>query len=177
MYTDAHFRSHIYDLQRFLRRIQRAQGHVQPLAPDGIFGPETAAAVRDFQRRRGLPVTGTADFATWSEIYAQFLALISADMSPANAAFFPIDGALCPGAKGPSVAALQLILNTAVPHFPTIPPIPLTGEYDVQTADAVRRAQGVFQLPQTGCTDRATWEALALFHNGFFSRTPLTWTL
>ena len=55
MYTDEQRRSHIYDLQTFLRRIQRDQGYPNPIAPDGIFGPETAAAVRDFQRQNSLP--------------------------------------------------------------------------------------------------------------------------
>ena len=52
-----------------------------------------------------------------------------------------------------------------------------TGEYDADTEESVRRAQGVFQLPQTGETDRATWAALTLFHNSFFGRTPLAWTM
>ena len=54
MYTDSQRRTHIYDLQRFLRRIQQEQGAAQPLAPDGLFGPETAAAVRDFLERIGV---------------------------------------------------------------------------------------------------------------------------
>lgn len=179
MYTDAQRRGHIYDLQRFLRRIQRAHGHPQPLTPDGIFGPETASAVRDFQRRNGLPVTGTADFETWTLVYAQFLALTVGDTLPGSAAFFPAgaDSCLSPGDKGAAVFALQLMLDTAAPHFSGVPLVPLTGEYDRDTTEAVRRAQGVFQLPQTGCTDRATWEALALFHNSFFGRTPLSWQL
>ena len=65
MYTDEQRRRHIYDLQTFLRRIQRDQGYPNPIAPDGIFGPETAAAVRDFQRQNSLPVTGAADYGTW----------------------------------------------------------------------------------------------------------------
>ena len=70
---------------------------------------------------------------------------------------------------------LQLMLGTALPHFSISAPVPLTGEYDADTVAGVRRAQGVFLLPQTGVTDRATWEALALFHNSFFGRTPLSW--
>ena len=51
----------------------------------------------------------------------------------------------------------------------------VTGTYDADTTAGVRRAQAVFLLPQTGETDRATWEALALFHNSLFGRTPLAW--
>lgn len=177
MYTDEQRRSHIYDLQTFLRRIQRGQGYAQPLAPDGIFGPETASAVRDFQRQNSLPVTGTADYDTWTAIYQAYLVLLAGDTLPQAVIFFPAsaDATLSTGDKGPSVLVLQLMLGTAMPHFADMLPVPLTGEYDAATVAGVRRAQGVFQLPQTGVTDRATWEALALFHNSFFGRTPLGW--
>ena len=35
------------------------------LIVDGIFGRETQQAVRVFQAREGLPVTGIADLQTW----------------------------------------------------------------------------------------------------------------
>ena len=126
MYTDSQRRTHIYDLQRFLRRIQREQGAVQPLAPDGIFGSETAAAVREFQRRGRLPVTGTADFATWTAIYAAYRALTDLDALPAAVDFFPagMDAKLKRGDKGPSVFVLQLMLGTATPHFGNALPVP-----------------------------------------------------
>ena len=57
MYTDAQKRSHIFDLQTFLRRIQQAEGSATPLVPDGIFGSQTAAAVREYQQQNCLPVT------------------------------------------------------------------------------------------------------------------------
>lgn len=179
MYTEAQRRAHIDNLQRFLRRIQRAQGHLQPLAPDGLFGAETAAAVRDFQRQNGLPVTGTADYDTWTRIYAQYLPLIVGDVLPTAAVVFPpgADACLSPGARGAAVLAVQMMLNTAAPHFSSVPPVPLTGVYDADTTAAVRRAQTVFLLPVTGVTELATWEALALFHNSFAYRTPLPWLL
>lgn len=55
--------------------------------------------------------------------------------------------------------------------------MPLTGEYDSDTQAAVRRAQQIFQLPQTGLTDRATWQALTGLHNALFRRTPLGWSM
>lgn len=36
---------------------------------DNVFGPATEAAVRDFQRRVGLPVTGIVDEATWRRLF------------------------------------------------------------------------------------------------------------
>ena len=35
---------------------------------DGIYGPATAAAVKEFQSVFGLPVTGVIDFPTWYKI-------------------------------------------------------------------------------------------------------------
>ena len=88
MYTDEQRRSHIFDLQTFLRRIQRDQGYARPIAADGIFGPETAAAVRDFQRHNGLPVTGTADYDTWTAVFRAYRALTAGDVLPGSIARF-----------------------------------------------------------------------------------------
>ncbi len=179
MYSDEQRRSHIYDLQRFLRRIEQEQGYPQPLTPDGIFGPETEAGVKDFQRRNGLPITGTADYETWTLIFNQYLALRPGDTMPATVLFFPtgMDGKLAPGNRGIPVLALQMLLNTPVTHYANLTPIPLTGEYDAATANAVSKAQRSFRLAETGTTDRATWDALALLHNSLFERTPLEWEL
>lgn len=43
-----------------------AQIGVDPLAVDGVYGPATAAAVREFQRRWGLTMDGWAGQETWS---------------------------------------------------------------------------------------------------------------
>jgi len=39
-----------------------------PGAADGVMGPGTESAVRDYQRAQGLPVTGTLDAATLSSL-------------------------------------------------------------------------------------------------------------
>ncbi len=179
MYTDAQKRSHIFDLQTFLRRIQQSEGSPAPLVPDGIFGRETIAAVREYQQHNGIPVTGTADFRTWTAIYTAYAALIAGDALHMRAAFFPpeSDAVLQPGVKSPSVYVLQLMLSELAPHYNQLAAVPLTGEYDSDTQAAVRRAQKIFQLPETGITDRATWQALTGLHNALFRRTPLGWVL
>lgn len=179
MYTDSQRRTHIYDLQRFLRRVQQAGGHPQPLIPDGIFGPETSAGLRAFQQQNRLPVTGTADLDTWTLLYDRYLALAAADLPPAAPAFFPTapDATLRADSRGPAVFVLQLLLSSAVPHFTDTAPIPLTGVYDTDTARAVRQAQQAFLLPPTGETDRATWDALVHLHDSLFERPPLLWLL
>ncbi|MGE5552876.1 MAG: LysM peptidoglycan-binding domain-containing protein [Betaproteobacteria bacterium] len=39
------------------------------LTVDNIFGPATEGAVREFQRRSGLPVTGVVDESTWRRLF------------------------------------------------------------------------------------------------------------
>lgn len=63
MYSEEQKSQHIYDLQTCLRRLQQERG-VSPLVPDGIYGAETAEAVRAHQRECGLPVTGRVDRET-----------------------------------------------------------------------------------------------------------------
>lgn len=179
MYTEEQRRLHIFDLQRFIRRIQLETDRISPVVPDGIYGPETAAAVREFQQSNGLPVTGTADFDTWTLIYEQYAILAAGDGFPVCTQFFPPDSdvSLTPGAKGYSVYALQLLLNTLATHFSDVRHVPITGEYDEETTAAVKQAQAHFRLPQTGVTDRYTWNALASAHNVYHHRPPLSWVL
>lgn len=179
MYSEEQLRQHIYDLQTFLRRIQLESGHPRPLTRDGIYGPETAAAVREFQRQNGLRVTGTADFDTWTLIYAQYVPLALGDALPAAVQVFPpdSDAVLRPGAKGSAVSVLQIMLNTMAAHFSNMPLLAVTGEYDADTTAAVTQAQARLRLPQTGETDRATWNALAAFHNAHVHAPPLHWVL
>ena len=58
----------IRSLQSMLRLLQRHAGKPTTVVPDGIFGPETARAVREFQQQNGLPVTGAADLTTWNAV-------------------------------------------------------------------------------------------------------------
>ena len=62
----------VRQMQEQLNRIADAYPALPKIAADGIFGPATAAAVRDFQSVFGLPATGKVDYPTWykiSEIY------------------------------------------------------------------------------------------------------------
>jgi murein DD-endopeptidase MepM/ murein hydrolase activator NlpD len=44
--------------------------HQLQIVEDGIFGPQTEGAVKDFQRSKGLAVTGIVDVRTWVEVFA-----------------------------------------------------------------------------------------------------------
>lgn len=55
-----------------IKLVQAKINQINPrrgLAVDGIFGPATEKAVRDFQRFFKLRVTGVVDAATWNKLY------------------------------------------------------------------------------------------------------------
>ena len=61
-------RANVYELQTYLRYISRFVKSIPLVNPDGIYGPKTKEAVIEFQKAFGLPVTGEADFETWTRI-------------------------------------------------------------------------------------------------------------
>ncbi len=61
------------------------------------------------------------------------------------------------GASGDKVRQLQTQLNRIARNFPAVPTVTPDGIYGPATAEAVRVFQGIFDLPQTGVTDYATW--------------------
>ena len=61
-----------WQMQEELNTIAGAYPALPKIDADGIFGPATREAVRDFQSVFGLPATGIVDYPTWykiSEIY------------------------------------------------------------------------------------------------------------
>ena len=58
----------VRQLQEQLDAISSVYTAIPDIAPDGIYGPATAEAVRKFQSIFGLPQTGVVDFATWYKI-------------------------------------------------------------------------------------------------------------
>lgn len=62
----------VRQLQEQINVISDAYPAIPKVNVDGIYGPATAASVREFQSVFGLPITGTVDYRTWykiSEIY------------------------------------------------------------------------------------------------------------
>jgi LysM repeat protein len=118
----------------------RAQGLYRgPI--DAISGPGTVAAVRDFQRMQGLPVTGLADART------------RAAMGPLGR---PLFGArtLHRGAFGWDVAVLQFLLVRQGIS------VPVNAYFDGPTLHGVRLMQERLHLPRDGVVGPHTFAAL-----------------
>ncbi|MCD7907912.1 MAG: peptidoglycan-binding protein [Clostridium sp.] len=58
----------VQQMQEQLDTIATVYSAIPRVNPDGIYGEQTAAAVREFQSIFGLPQTGVVNFATWYKI-------------------------------------------------------------------------------------------------------------
>ena len=65
----------VRQLQEQLDAIATVYTAIPRVAADGIYGPATAAAVREFQSIFGLPPTGVTDFATWYKVSHIYVAV------------------------------------------------------------------------------------------------------
>ena len=100
---------------------------------DGVYGNSTDTAVREFQRRHGLPVNGRTTPDTWSKLVVS----------------------LKPGAHGEAVAALQRLLIEKRGSD-----LDVDATFDAATRSAVARFQRHDGLDDTGSEGTATWRRL-----------------
>ena len=153
----------VRELQYLLLFLSQFDEAVRPVAADGIFGPETRAAVEDFQADAGLTVTGVVDRPTWELIYRRYV--VYRDSLPEG--YFtvttrPYPGApLRQGSRGEDVRVLQGWLNRIGEVYSAVPPLSTDGIYGPDTAEAVRAFQRIAGLDPTGVTASYTWEAAA----------------
>ena len=61
------------------------------------------------------------------------------------------------GSRGQAVKTIQEQLNRIARNYPLIPKIAQDGIWGPKTANSVKVFQGIFNLPQTGVVDYATW--------------------
>ena len=165
MYTEEQRRAHVRGLQQDLRMIQNAQNLPLPKI-SGVYDAPTVQAVRQFQLRAGLPVTGETDLSTWDRIVQEANHLRAQTALPLAVRIFPGAAQVAaPGDRGRFLYILQGILNGLSAQYPALLPLPYTGVYDAATERAVRRLQQNSGLPATGRLDAATWNALAYLYS------------
>lgn len=152
----------VRSLQTMLRVIGEQDEAHPSVVPDGIYGPNTVAAVTAFQRRYGLPVTGVTDQATWDAIVAVYEpALVFVDEAQ------PIEVILSPnqvirrGEEHPNLYLAQAMLAVLSRAYGISMP-GLTGVLDLPTEESLSGFQELSRLPMTGTLDKLTWKHLAL---------------
>ena len=137
-----------------VKRLQRVFARMKVLAPDdvdGVFGPQTEDAVKDFQQSNGLVVDGVVGPITWSHVHPY------REASPTLQA----------GSLGPVVAMLQGVLKTGFGYTGAI-----DGIFGPATEAVVRQYQTDSGLPVTGGHGRADLDG-ARRRRGRNAREPL----
>lgn len=155
------------NLQRYLRQLAYFDNSIPFVPIDGNVGSDTTDAIRAYQARRGLPVTGVADQETWEALYEDYLLSLEEESPPSPFSPFPSSPkgyALKLGDKGFPVSAVQHMLEEISVFLP-ISPVEITGTYDDATRDAISEVQTRYLLPVTGETDKLTWNALVRLYN------------
>jgi len=140
---------------RQVELLQRELG----ISVDGVYGPETEAAVQRFQASRGLTVDGLAGPATNAALrdHAPATALTAsvhsefASDTQGETATAPEEGSAQPAVGGNAVARLQSAL-----HLPT------DGDFGPETEAAIRRLQARHGLTVDGVAGPATWSVIGV---------------
>ncbi len=125
----------VKSLQRKLKRLGYLDGDA-----DGIYGQQTASAVKTFQKEEKISITGAADEKTLSRV---------------NSVYADETGELSLGSKGRKVIRLQnqLLLHGYDPGL-------VDGVYGDSTRRAVAELQDEEEMPVTGAADETVWDAL-----------------
>lgn len=164
-YTTRDHRAHVRELQQMLRAVLPPDsGALPPVS--GAFGPETARAVGEFQRLSHLEETHRVDLATWDALAASYRAHLLQLQPPGEVSPFPgRETVIYPGDQSPWLPIAQTMLRQLANRFSNLPLPELTGRWDENTQQAVRRLQQAAHLPESGQLDKATWDALAAAYN------------
>jgi peptidoglycan hydrolase-like protein with peptidoglycan-binding domain len=136
----------------------------EPVAVDGIFGPQTKQAVETYQRIRDLTPDGIVGTNTWNslknsynEIYAVFDQQSS---SPVPVFPLPAGQTLVLGSEGPAVLQVQTWLNILSSVYPEITSQPETGYFGQTTRTNVIAFEELFGLSPSGIVNAPTWGRL-----------------
>ncbi|WP_161634961.1 peptidoglycan-binding domain-containing protein [Leptolyngbya sp. Heron Island J] len=133
----------VTELQRRLSR-----NGLFPTVVNGIYGPATTQAVRQFQRIRRLDVTGIADQDTL-DLLGVNLDLIPVGLSHPDHGFISSDS-ITPNSSREDIRTLQRVLRMFGFN------ITADGVYGSQTRQAVRTYERTAGLPVDGIADRTT---------------------
>ncbi len=167
--------SEVSNVQYLLSYIAEFFDTVSPVTVDGIFGPSTAEAVRNFQRTFELPVSGTVDLATWDVLYRTYIGFISTvPQKYIEGNIIPYGGIpLRRGSESESVRVLQEYISYIAEFYPELSPVSPTGFFGEMTENAVKTLQRLLGIEPTGTVAAPTWDAISGLYSDLYNGNRL----
>jgi peptidoglycan hydrolase-like protein with peptidoglycan-binding domain len=176
----------VKSVQTRLNRISTNYPLIPKINPvNGVFGRDTEDAVKAFQHIFNLAEDGVVGKPTWYKIQyvyndaKKLSELASAAMTSDNVSKKYHD-ILKQDDTGPKVALVQYLLSFAAQYMQAINPIQITGNFDTETAAAVRGFRRIMNLANDAVVDEDTYNKLFDVYMGllnapdrtiFYSRT------
>lgn len=108
---------------------------------------------------------GYAPYDILTSFYGTDIVLESAKEVKGSPKSYP-GSVLKVGSNGAPVKTVQEFINAIAKNYPLIPKVPVNGQYDAKTAEQVKVFQQVFNLPETGEVDYATWYKISDIYVG-----------
>lgn len=151
----------VQDVQTYLKQQGFYTGQI-----DGLYGPNTVLAVRNFQQSRNLIADGMVGPRTWAALVGMASVTTPpptvsptvgdlSNYSPTNAPM------LTTGSQGDAVSDVQGFLRRRGFYNG-----PINGFYSPQTTQAVLEFQGQMGLNQDGIVGPRTWNAMRQYQIG-----------
>ena len=165
----------VNNVQYLIAYLAQFYDTIPAVAVDGIYGSDTANAVRSVQRTFDLPITGAVDYATWDVMYRTYLGFLEA------IPFKYIEGNVLPypgiplrlGSESEVVRILQEYINYIANFIPEIPSVSPTGYFGTQTQAAVIALQNFFGIEPTATVGAATWDAITNLYSDLYNGNRL----
>lgn len=108
---------------------------------------------------------GKTPYEILTTYYGNDIELVTAEVVKGSPSSYP-GYDLTLGSTGAEVETIQDQLNRISQNYPLIPKSSVDGVYGANTEEAVKVFQGVFNLPQTGVVDYATWYRISDIYVG-----------
>ena len=158
----------VQNLQYYLAVVAYFDNSIPVPVENGVFDPQTEAAVRAFQASEGLREDGIVGRDTWGALIRRYDALLASlpDLLGDDAAYVYPGRFLSLGSTGEPVLELQKLINRAAASDPSIPSVAEDGVYGEETEKAIRVIQQKNGLAVTGVTGLTTWETVVRLATG-----------
>ncbi len=143
------------------RQVQLLQSALGGISVDGIFGPETEAAVREFQERNGLAVDGIVGPQTAGALRGDGTALTASMASVTPEEEGSTSAAVNETSSG-SETGEHGSAQSAVERLQSALKLPVDGEFGPETEAAIRRLQERHGLGVDGVVGPETWSVIGI---------------